>query len=258
MKKLFVCGAALSLMLLACGDDSSSSPDPVTGGETIESSDSVVGSSGAQAAASSAEEATSSAEVATSSAGGTAPESSAAVPESSAATPESSGAATPESSDSVVGSSGTQAAASSAEEATPESSSATIPESSATTLEESQLKAAGYYRGQCLKDDFSEMMPVKGAPAPEELPYATLRYASDGQAIVELNKVMDYCDIDAKVSQKVNGDTLFVDYYDMGAVSKCVCTFDIIEFAIDEENTRVQYFSFGSTLYRLQGPVVVD
>ena len=102
------------------------------------------------------------------------------------------------------------------------------------------------------------MMPVKGAPAPEELPYATLRYASDGQAIVELNKVMDYCDIDAKVSQKVNGDTLFVDYYDMGAVSKCVCTFDIIEFAIDEENTRVQYFSFGSTLYRLQGPVVVD
>ena len=234
MKKLLACGAALSLMLLACGDDSSSSPDPVTGGETIESSDSVVGSSGAQAAASSAEEATSSAEVATSSAGGTAPESSAAVPESSAATPESSGAATPE------------------------SSSATIPESSATTLEESQLKAAGYYRGQCLKDDFSEMMPVKGAPAPEELPYATLRYASDGQAIVELNKVMDYCDIDAKVSQKVNGDTLFVDYYDMGAVSKCVCTFDIIEFAIDEENTRVQYFSFGSTLYRLQGPVVVD
>ena len=226
MKKLLACGAALSLMLLACGDDSSSSPDPVTGGETIESSDSVVGSSGAQAAASSAEEATSSAEVATSSAGGTAPESSAAVPESSAATPES--------------------------------SSATIPESSATTLEESQLKAAGYYRGQCLKDDFSEMMPVKGAPAPEELPYATLRYASDGQAIVELNKVMDYCDIDAKVSQKVNGDTLFVDYYDMGAVSKCVCTFDIIEFAIDEENTRVQYFSFGSTLYRLQGPVVVD
>ena len=226
MKKLFVCGAALSLMMLACGDDSSSSPDPVTGGETIESSDSVVGSSGTQAAASSAEEATSSAEVATSSAGGTAPESSAAVPESSAATPES--------------------------------SSATIPESSATTLEESQLKAAGYYRGQCLKDDFSEMMPVKGAPAPEELPYATLRYASDGQAIVELNKVMDYCDIDAKVSQKVNGDTLFVDYYDMGAVSKCVCTFDIIEFAIDEENTRVQYFSFGSTLYRLQGPVVVD
>lgn len=90
MKKLLACGAALSLLLLACGDDSSSGPDPVTGGETIESSDSVVGSSGAQAAASSAEVATSSAEVATSSAGGTAPESSAAVPESSAATPESS------------------------------------------------------------------------------------------------------------------------------------------------------------------------
>ena len=301
MKKLLACGAALSLMLLACGDDSSSGPDPVTGGETIESSDSVVGSSGAQAAASSAEEATSSAEVATSSAGGTAPESSAAVPESSSSVIASKQEATdvvaqcgdgldenaPVDVEIVDGPGGTppvayayigddgfityvvesmmlscgialEGIASSAEEATPESSSATIPESSATTLEESQLKAAGYYRGQCLKDDFSEMMPVKDAPAPEELPYATLRYASDGQAIVELNKVMDYCDIDAKVSQKVNGDTLFVDYYDMGAVSKCVCTFDIIEFAIDEENTRVQYFSFGSTLYRLQGPVVVD
>jgi hypothetical protein len=235
-------------MMLACGDDSSSSPDSVTGGETIESSDSVVGSSGTQAAASSAEEAISSAEVATSSAGTSVPESSASIPESSASIPESSSETAPESSDAVPESSA----------ATPESSSATLPESSATSLEESQLKAAGYYRGQCLKDDFSEMMPVKGAPAPEELPYATLRYASDGQAVVELNRVMDYCDIDAKVSQKVKGDTLFVEYYDMGAVSKCVCTFDIIEFAIDEENTRVQYFSFGSTLYRLQGPVVVD
>ena len=44
MKKLFICGAALSLMMMACGDESSSGPDPVTGGETIESSDTVGGS----------------------------------------------------------------------------------------------------------------------------------------------------------------------------------------------------------------------
>lgn len=46
MKKMLACGAALSLMMMACGDESSSGPDPVTGGETIESSDTVGGSSG--------------------------------------------------------------------------------------------------------------------------------------------------------------------------------------------------------------------
>ena len=54
MKKLFICGAALSLMMMACGDESSSGPDPVTGGETIESSDTVGGSSGSQDQSSSA------------------------------------------------------------------------------------------------------------------------------------------------------------------------------------------------------------
>lgn len=45
---MLACGAALSLMMMACGDESSSGPDPVTGGETIESSDTVGGSSGSQ------------------------------------------------------------------------------------------------------------------------------------------------------------------------------------------------------------------
>ena len=48
MKKLFICGAALSLMLMACGDESSSGPETVTGGDDIESSGSVIGSSGSQ------------------------------------------------------------------------------------------------------------------------------------------------------------------------------------------------------------------
>ena len=121
-----------------------------------------------------------------------------------------------------------------------------------------QLKMTGYYKGQCL-NGFSENNPkVMAAPAAKELPTATLHYNPGGLSVVELNNVEDYCDIEAKVSQKVKGDTLFVDYYDMGAVSKCICTFDTIKFAVDEENTRVEYFSFKSVLYRLQGPVVVD
>lgn len=48
MKKLFICGAALSLMLMACGDESSSGPETVTGGDDVESSGSIVGSSGSQ------------------------------------------------------------------------------------------------------------------------------------------------------------------------------------------------------------------
>ena len=51
---MLACGAALSLMMMACGDESSSGPDPVTGGETIESSDTVGGSSGSQDQSSSA------------------------------------------------------------------------------------------------------------------------------------------------------------------------------------------------------------
>ena len=121
-----------------------------------------------------------------------------------------------------------------------------------------QLKMTGYYKGQCL-NGFSENNPkVMAAPAAKELPTATLHYNPGGLSVVELNNVEDYCDVDAKVSQKVKGDTLFVDYYDMGAVSKCICTFDTIKFAVDEENTRVEYFSFKSVLYRLQGPAVVD
>lgn len=121
-----------------------------------------------------------------------------------------------------------------------------------------QLKMAGYYKGQCLTNLPEKNANVMAAPAAKDLPTATLLYNPDGLSIVELNNVEDYCDIEAKVSQKVKDDTLFVDYYDMGAVSKCVCTFDKIKFAVDEENTHVAFFSFKSVLYRLQGMEVVD
>lgn len=118
--------------------------------------------------------------------------------------------------------------------------------------ESKQLKSAGYYKGECMKETAA---PVTAA---KELPFATMHYNPGGQSVVELNNVEDYCEIEAKISQKVNGDTLFVDYYDMGAVTKCICNFDAIKFAIDPQNTDVEYFSFKSVLYRLQGPEVVD
>ena len=95
MKKLFVCGAVLSLMLMACGDDSSSSPDPVAGGDDVESSGSIDGSSGSQDPSSSAGAESS----------GTNGASSGSQPASSGSQPSSSGSQNPESSADVGSSS---------------------------------------------------------------------------------------------------------------------------------------------------------
>lgn len=95
MKKLFICGAALSLMMMACGDESSSGPDPVTGGETIESSGSIDGSSGSQDPSSSAGAESSDTNGA----------SSGSQPASSGSQPSSSGSQNPESSADVGSSS---------------------------------------------------------------------------------------------------------------------------------------------------------
>lgn len=73
MKKLFICSVALSLTLLACGDDSSSTAPVIGGGELptssagTESSGSNGGSSGLQLASSSSENPTSSADTGSSS-----------------------------------------------------------------------------------------------------------------------------------------------------------------------------------------------
>ena len=95
MKKLFICGAALSLMMMACGDESSSGPETVTGGDDIESSGSVIGSSGSQDPSSSAGAESS----------GTNGASSGSQPASSGSQPVSSGSQNPESSADVGSSS---------------------------------------------------------------------------------------------------------------------------------------------------------
>ena len=92
---MLACGAALSLMMMACGDESSSGPDPVTGGETIESADTVVGSSGTPNPSSSAGTESS----------GSKGTSSGSQPASSGSQPSSSGSQNPESSADVGSSS---------------------------------------------------------------------------------------------------------------------------------------------------------
>ena len=98
MKRLFVCGMTLSLMLWACGDDSSSTgPELSSSSEGVESSSEGIGSSGSQVPVSSETGTSSSAKPGSSS---SVPESSSVVPESSATTSGSSAAAGSSSSES--------------------------------------------------------------------------------------------------------------------------------------------------------------
>ena len=71
----------------------------------------------------------------------------------------------------------------------------------------------------------------------------------NGETVLTLENVTDYCGIDAKVSQKMVGDTLMLDYYDATSVTKCICNFDKIEFLIEPENATARYVKFKDVLY---------
>ena len=117
-----------------------------------------------------------------------------------------------------------------------------VPESNQTELE-----LNGYARGKCMNNDLAVKPVTKSAAS--KLPEARQITYMNGQTVLTLENVEDYCGIDAKVSQKMVGDTLFVDYYDMGAVSKCICNFDKIEFLLEPENTAARYVKFKDVLY---------
>ena len=132
-------------------------------------------------------------------------------------------------------------------------SKATYPLRGATYGEEpsSELKKAGFLRGECQKDGLSlSKSTTEGATASEGLPEATLS-CHGGSCFVEVNNVMDYCEVTASVSQKRSNDTLYVDYYNMGAVSKCICNFDYHKFTVDTENSDAKYFSFKGEVFRM-------
>ena len=105
------------------------------------------------------------------------------------------------------------------------------------------LDRDGYTRGKCMETE----------SAPSARPEATLIIYQDGRSLMEIDHVKDYCDIDAKISQKVVGDTLFLDYYDTGNVTECLCTFQTHKIIIDLDKTGAKYVKFGSVVYRIVG-----
>ena len=105
------------------------------------------------------------------------------------------------------------------------------------------LDRDGYTRGKCMETE----------TAPSANPEATLIIYQDGRSLMEIDHVKDYCDIDAKISQKVVGDTLFLDYYDTRSVTECLCTFQTHKIIIDLDKTGAKYVKFGSVVYRIVG-----
>ncbi|MBR2271462.1 MAG: hypothetical protein IJ912_03850 [Fibrobacter sp.] len=117
-----------------------------------------------------------------------------------------------------------------------------VPESNQTDLE---LK--GFERGKCMNDDLAAKPVAKSAAT--ELPEARQITYMNGETVLTLENVTDYCGIDAKVSQKMSGDTLMLAYYDQTNVTKCICNFDKIEFLIEPENAAAKYVKFKDVVY---------
>lgn len=109
------------------------------------------------------------------------------------------------------------------------------------------LELKGFERGKCMNDDLAAKPVAKSAAT--ELPEARQITYMNGETVLTLENVEDYCGIDAKVSQKMVGDTLMLDYYDATSVTKCICNFDKIEFLIEPENAAAKYVKFKDVVY---------
>lgn len=105
------------------------------------------------------------------------------------------------------------------------------------------LKKYGLSRGTCMETANSNVPTIRG------LPVADLTVYENGLAILDMNFVEDYCDIKAKLSQKVVEDTLFLDYYDITDMSRCTCVFDSHKFELEPKNTGAQYAKFRDVVY---------
>ena len=216
MKKLLAFGLFLSMALWGCSDDSSS-----------------VSSESPHGASHDIDLAESSAETA----------------ESSAATETKSSASTdPLSSATTEPASGVESEPSSSAEAV-SSDDQTNP-LSGTSDETFDVPKSGFVRGKCMNNSLAKAAAPAGGSESEKLPEAYLGYAG-GEPFIEIHDVSDYCDLVAKISQKVKGDTLFVAYYDITMASKCICPFDSHKFFIDRENAGLPLFSFNNVVYQV-------
>lgn len=128
---------------------------------------------------------------------------------------------------------------------------------------EEQERAAflerGFKAGRCIAglDD----VPVANKPALFKdsvsvlvnvvLPEVTLVTYENGDNVLSIPNVMDYCGINAKISQEMVGDTLNLQYTDVVDVTDCMCTFDEFRFAILDENVNARYVRFNDKLYMI-------
>ncbi len=237
MKKIFACAAALSFMIVACGDDSSSGPEPVAGVES---------SSAGQDLSSATNN----------------PSSSGANPLSSVSV-ESSSAMNPASSETVKSSSsqGTSSAVQPGQ-----SSSSVTPQSSSSNVTPPSSSSRQIYNGPvplksitatCQDDDMTDVPVVPPSPqaylsisnsfAQIDLLNVKLTYACDSA----LQKAFfDNLNADNTVASVI-GDTLFVNFKrfdEKGVKLECGCTADV-EFTFDE-----QYLPFGYTAFENNRP----
>ena len=214
MKKLFALGMFLSFALWGCSDDSSSVSSESTHGAFQEESS-----------------ANSSAET-----------------QKSSASKESSSSAGTESSSSVASEPSSSAkAVSSAEATSSDDQTSQLPGTSSGT---SDVLKSGFVRGKCMNNSMAKTASSGESTASEKLPEAYLGYEG-GEPFIEIHDASDYCDLEANVSQKVKGDTLFVAYYDITMASKCICPFDSHRFFIDRENASARFFSFNEVVYKV-------
>lgn len=138
-------------------------------------------------------------------------------------------------------------ATSSAEVASSDDQTYQLPGTSSGTLD---VPKTGFIRGKCMNNSLAKAASSGESSASEKLPEAVLGYAG-GEPFIEISGVSDYCDLEAKISQKVKKDTLFVAYYDISMASKCICTFDSHRFFIDRENASARFFSFNEVVYKV-------
>ena len=122
----------------------------------------------------------------------------------------------------------------------------------------------GFKAGRCIAglDD----VPVANKPALFKdsvsvlvnvvLPEVTLVTHENGDNVLSIPNVMDYCGINAKISQEMVGDTLNLQYTDVVDVTDCMCTFDEFRFAILDENVNARYVRFNDKLYMIVRSIV--
>ena len=199
MKKILACGAALSLMLIACGDDASSTaPDPSAGGES--SSSETVLSSGTE----------------TSSSSETVQSSSSAKEPSSSETPSSSGA---ESSSSF---------------ALPVESSSSVVV--AGDLHHIITDADGQCGTKSVVDDpmLDGGSTDRYVGGDEKLPPVAMRHVGTERTGFSIENISITCGLVVDtLDVNVSGDTVYVNAtFDNSNAQRCICDFKI-DFAVD-------------------------